>query len=49
MLFFTILTKENVYVPRYLTHVVRTVLRYFPQHFKAKSNDGCQHVALNSN
>ena len=57
MLFFTILTKENVtkrsplftYVPRYPTHVVCTVLQSFPQHLKAKSNDGCKHVAPNSN
>ena len=57
MLFFTLLTKENytkraplfIYVPRYLTHVVCTVLQSFPRHFKAKRNDGCKHLALNSN
>ena len=57
MPFCRVLTIENVtkrspfliYVPRCVTHVVCTVSQCFPQHFKAKSNGGYKHIALNSN
>lgn len=38
-----------MYVPCCLTHVVCAVFHCFSKNFKAKSNDGYKHMALNSN